>query len=455
MKSPESIRSRCLKSVHRTCSAEGRIVSAASLCFAALFTAASGCANPTPPPTATVTPRAAPAAAPPVARGPAHPDYAALRPWHNYYRVVSVSELQHHYRAFFVSAELVRAFYAIPASGQVVYKNYDFGMETEIPVGEACPATEAGRVAAVERDIRRRFPDAGKITMVCLGEYREVLVEELVPLPAPNVGRAADRPLRLAADAALSTVIGPVRHTADFGGSGQGVYTMCHPGNNRDCSEPPVWIDAVADRQGVPRLWRLLDRSSSVPDETRESFLAATLAAARRSRDHEAHLPLAELAVERDAALLPANVHDDIGVRLQLRLESPQTSSIDASVKLGLGLNAAAVAPVDVVRELDFHGWSYRIRARLSAMAAIDAAATGEQQLEYRLDLWLAAGRLGSRHLGATLRVRAMVDHGRVAPLEVTARPAPQGEPLPFEAMTTGGGGEPLKVSVAMTALDE
>jgi hypothetical protein len=214
--------------------------------------------------------------------------------------------------------------------------------------------------------------------MVCLGEYREVLVEELVPLPAPNVGRAADRPLRLAADAALSTVIGPVRHTADFGGSGQGLYTMCHPQNGRDCSEPPVWID-----------------------------------------------------------------------------ESPQTSSIDASVKLGLGLNAAAVAPIDVVRELHFHGWSYRIRARLSAMAAIDAAATGEQQLEYRLDLWLAAGRLGSRHLGATLRVRAMVDHGRVAPLEVTARPAPQGEPLPFEAMTTGGGGEPLKVSVAMTALDE
>ncbi len=47
-----------------------------------------------------------------------------------------------------------------------------------------------------------------------------------------------------------------------------------------------------------------------------------------------------------------------------------------------------------------------------------------------------------------------MVDHGRVAPLEVTARPAPQGEPLPFEAMTTGGGGEPLKVSVALTALN-
>jgi hypothetical protein len=31
----------------------------------------------------------------------------------------------------------------------------------------------------------------------------------------------------------------------------------------------------------------------------------------------------------------------------------------------------------------------------------------------------------------------------------------PQGEPLPFEAMTAGGGGEPLKVSVGLTALDD
>jgi hypothetical protein len=441
--------------LHRTHSTEGRIAPAASVCFAALFIAASGCATPAPPPpSATVTPRAA-RAAPPVARGPAHPDYAALRPWHNYYRVVSVGELQHHYRAFFVNVELVRAFYAIPASGQVVYQSYDFGMATRPPAGEACPATEAGRVAAVERDIRRRFPRAGAITMVCLGQYREVLVEELVPLPGPNAGRAADRPLRLAADAALSTVIGPVKHTAEFGGSGLGAYTLCHPGNGRDCSEPPVWIDAVADHQGVPRLWALLDRSTSVPEETREGFLAATLAAARRLRDHEPHRPLAELAVERDTVLVPANVQDDIGVKLLLSLDSPQASSIAASVKLGLGLNAAAAAPIDVVRELDFHGWPYRIRARLSAMAALDAAATGEQQLDYRLDLWLAASHLGSRHLGATLRVRAMVDRGRVAPLEVTARPAPQGEPLPFEAMTVGGGGEPLKVSVYLTALND
>lgn len=62
----------------------------------------------------------------------------------------------------------------------------------------------------------------------------------------------------------------------------------------------------------------------------------------------------------------------------------------------------------------------------------------------------------GDTHLGAHAdRVRAMVDHGRVAPLEVKAGPAPQGEPLPFETTTSGSGNEPLKVSVALTALDD
>lgn len=50
-------------------------------------------------------------------------------------------------------------------------------------------------------------------------------------------------------------------------------------------------------------------------------------------------------------------------------------------------------------------------------------------------------------------RIRARLS--TMAALEVTAAPAPQGEPLPFEATTSGSGNEPLKVSVALAALDD
>ena len=119
--------------------------------------------------------------------------------------------------------------------------------------------------------------------------------------PHDNYGGIRVLHLHLEADRELTAIAG--RAPTKDGGSVQ-------PDDQRegDITAAPAWIDAVMGREGQPQLWNLYGAPSRFPPDVVNAFDAATLVAARRVVAGEPGPALAELAVERDRARLPANL---------------------------------------------------------------------------------------------------------------------------------------------------
>jgi hypothetical protein len=237
---------------------------------------------------------------------PPHADFANLRRFHNYYRVLDVGEYRHHFVAFYHHLELVTALYDVPVTaGALVHQiGTGFGLITEAPAAEPIPTAVAPIAEAVKSDIMAREPGASSPLILYLGTFRTVRVEEIV-VREPSKTKAERYTLRLtlAANEDLTAISGSARYYTGTGGSLRLDEVSEH-------ADAPHWIDGEIGRQGRAQLWHLYDKPSPFPAEVRAAFDAATLAAARRLHAGEPGLTLADLATERDARVLPANLEE-------------------------------------------------------------------------------------------------------------------------------------------------
>jgi hypothetical protein len=377
-----------------------------------LFTlVVAGCAPahaiaPLAPPTQPA-PREAPPALPP------HPDYAALRDFRNYYRIVKVGEYRQHWRAWFHDDEQCRAHLTAKSDGTgVEWRGYDFGFD-EASHHDDVPAAQAGTAEAVRAMVERE-KQVRPFAVAYDGTYREIVVEEIVPHEPDTLGRrhAATRELVLAADDALTAL--PQQADAMSGGDGDRV--LC--GRDTECSAAPYWIDVRADREGYPRLWQLEDPASDVPRSVRAAFERSVLLAAQRFVAGAPAVSVGELDVSRDPDALPADLDDSIelglDVAFHLRPGQPGYGPLQAYMLVPLPLGAALAGEARGERELFLGGRTLGLAAALTAHA--DAGAHGQVDLPATLEFWVRDGVHPVHHVTTKLVIPAWIDAGRAIP---------------------------------------
>lgn len=383
---------------------------------AALIVAATGCGPARPAATrAPVEPslHVAPPPSPAPERPRPHADYLALRPLRSYYRLVRVGPFAHHFRAWFHGAETVHVVYEIAADAPDDPRRTSdsFGLFTT-PGVEHVPRAQEAMAEAIRRDIARRNPGASSIVIDYLGEYRELDVEEVLARPSRTTA-GFTLEATLAANADLTRITGPAMSGRNGGG---GLWLERGPVDPARAIAP-VWIDALPDRPGTGRLWRMLEGSGD--PAARDALYAAALAAARRQRDGAPPLALGDLRVQQDPRALPAGVDD--GVRFVCyahRRRSHETLS--SSVKATLGPGGEAEASISA------GGSAATCQGRLELAEPI-ADGVQEVVLSFRWSI-----RLGAEHRAGTSRVRAraLVASGAVAVLEILAYERGDGEVL-------------------------
>lgn len=270
--------------------------------FAALLLVVCACATPGVSVPVTTAPLPVVPSAPPKPRPPPHPEYEALRPFHNYYRIVSVGEFRHHFVAFFHHFELVTALYDVPLEpgAPVEFRGDSFGLITEAPKkeGDVLPQFRA-MATAIERDLQKREKgEANGIDVRYLGAWRPIVVEEIVLRPLEGVSRHYTLVTTLAANAELTQIDGTAKLNFGHGGSS---ILYGEPA-------PPEWIDARIGRQGKAQLWKLYGSPSAFDAQTRGTFDAEVLNAARRVAKKGQGPRLNELQVELDRDVVPGDL---------------------------------------------------------------------------------------------------------------------------------------------------
>jgi len=229
-----------------------------------------------------------------------HADFSQLRPYRNYYRVVSVGEYRHHFVVFYHDSELALATYDAPVDGSAPPRKTggSFGLVTTRPAPEPIPDSVRHLATAIAGE----FGHTANAQVIYLGAYRALQVQEIIVLP-PTKTRSATTATRLtlAANEDLSAIDGTARYAFDTGGR----LRLDDASNHADV---PSWIDADLGEHGERLLWRLYQPPSPIAPAVRTAFEAALLTAALRRLAGEAGTPLAELAVARDPRPLPADL---------------------------------------------------------------------------------------------------------------------------------------------------
>ncbi|MBL8913601.1 MAG: hypothetical protein JNM17_23070 [Archangium sp.] len=278
------------------------------------------------PPVAAEPPRE-----PPKPKPPPHPEYEALRPFHNYYRIVSIGPFRHHFVVFFHHFELVTALYDVPirsadeagaSEPPVEFKGDSFGLITEAPEKDGeIPAEFRSMADAVKRDLQKREKgEASAMDVRYLGSWRPIVVEEIVFRPLEGISRHYTLVSTLAADDALTKIDGTAKMNFGHGGSST-LYGD---------PVPPEWIDVRIGRQGKAQLWKLYGTPSSFDQTTRGTFDAAVLNAARRVAKKQPGPRLSELQVELDRDVVPSDLEKKRPVIFYVNADSERREQVSA-----------------------------------------------------------------------------------------------------------------------------
>ena len=319
----------------------------------------SACATPrvvAPFTTGPVPPPPAPAPLPPP-RPPPHPEYEALRPFHNYYRLVSVGAFRHHFVAYFHHVELVTALYDVPGEpgAPVEFRGDSFGLITEKPPKSSeVPGELRAMADSVRRDLQQRERgEAQDIDVRYLGAWRPIVVEEICIRPRPGIDRHFTLVSTLAADAELTRITGTAPLSFGHGGSS----------TRYGAPEPPQWIDASLGRQGKVQLWKAYGEPSAFDRDVRAQFDAAVLVAARRTANQEEGPRLDALQVERETEVIPRDLEQKAPVSFFVNAdaESRQQYSAEAWISPAAAFGSRERAeftlriPCNDGRECSFH----------------------------------------------------------------------------------------------------
>jgi len=290
--------------------------------IAIAFVLLAGCAPQRPP---AATPSVAPAPA------PDHPDYARLKLFRNYLRLVRVGPFAHHFTVWYHDEEPCVC-EAVVEGQRVTLEHCFWGGVAMRPQRVPPIAHELQPIAdAVWQRVRERWPGASGPLVQYHGEYREVTFAEAIPLVPQRAG-GLFASVSLASDAALS------RWTRVVGDS-SGIGALCgvFVGN---CKDPPQWIrfDAPARGQSLLEALRKKLEAGSVDDDA----LARVLLHAAQAREG---VPLDALG-DGDT-LLPEGLEQRVQAVVRIRAVAARRDGTDAIQPLLLPLDGRDIARGD------------------------------------------------------------------------------------------------------------
>jgi hypothetical protein len=351
--------------------------------------------------------------------GPPHADFAALRPFRNYFRIVSVGPFVHHLRTFSIQREIVANDYQLSIDGtRCLLVGDEHGFSG--PFADDYPPSARAQVNAVTRDLRARGV-SGAIQVHYLGEYRQIELEEIVASDDPGDPtrrHAAYDRAALRADEALTRILGPVTEGLSTAG-GSRDSPLCGR-MTRDCHEPPHWLDARADSDGTLRISTMLYGQVSAYPSVIIPFFAAAIASARAVVDGEPSTPLRDLAVQKEPGLVSTLASDRMSLQLLVDVRRPGLAVEQSGTTVQVSLRKALAGEVRVESTLLAGGADFAFKATVHATAT-DPEAVGVQSVALTVEFWLTMPGF-SAHETAPFRLSAALDGSRAMPL---ARPAP------------------------------
>jgi len=270
-------------------------------------------------------------AAPPTP-APALPDFEKLGADRSFFRVTHVGEVADHFMLTFSCIEQSIAVYGVHADGTVVFESGGFGgIGVRSGAPREVPDDKRALVDQVRAQFAKDYTNAGEPSVQYLGTYREVMVEEIVPVTAPG-----DPYKRMAWDQhAVVPVDADLKSIVDRPGFDGGETLLCWKDVAvTDCGHA-AWMDFTIAPTGAPQLVSLLyDGSPSTPED-RARFRDAMLAAARGA----APVTTDVLMKKQGGGVLPAGFSTTLRAGFSIRPQTGGTAS-----ELRVPLSSAQIA---------------------------------------------------------------------------------------------------------------
>jgi len=266
------------------------------------------------------------ATTPSVARAPApdQPDYARLKLFRNYLRLVRVGPYAQHFTIWYHHEEPCVC-EAIVVDGAIALHDCWFGGFAMRPASiTPLPPALRSVADAVWQRVHDKEPEASDPLVSYHGQYREVTFAEDIPMVAQRAG-GLFATLSLASDAGLS------RWTRLLGHS-SGIGALCGGLQDAACSETPRWIRFDAPPRGqslLMALRRQLQEGSVDGDPLAQTLLGVA--------QTQAGVPLDSLG-DGDT-LLPEG--------LEQRVQAVVRVGAVPSNRAREGLNARMLVPID------------------------------------------------------------------------------------------------------------
>jgi hypothetical protein len=250
--------------------------------------------------------RAVPASTP-VAELPIHSDYARLLPFRSYYRLVSVGPFAHHFEIGYSDVEAGFAEFEVVRTKDGFFpREIHGGFPWSAPSdASTIPASLRPAAEAARRELLGMRPWVRILSIIYLGEYREVVALQLRPAKASvPVGWFAE--IRFAADEALTKLERPL---GVMRGEGSGCISD-------GCHAAPRWIGGPSS-VGLERGLVALSNAKGSP-----SLGDAILSEARRTVANEPPLPMT--ADADGARLVPAGFNQEVRIVLTAAAQRTQ-----------------------------------------------------------------------------------------------------------------------------------
>jgi hypothetical protein len=360
----------------------------------------------------------------------AHPDFARLGAERDYFRVTAVGDLADHFLVFSSCIEEVIDVYAVLPDGTVRWESGGFGglgMRSGTPRDVPADKEALAQVARAQHDADYEHAPITKIEY--LGAYREVTVEDLVPVSPPGDPYARmtwHQQAIVPMNADLTEIV------ARPGLSG-GETRLCWKDINvLDCGQAR-WMDFTIAPIGAPQLAALLTDGSPAAPAEKARFAKALFAAAKGA----APAKLDDLLAVQGGGLLPDKL--EAPIRAGFSFRGAGTTPIELRVPLSIGEIARGTARGRATAQVD--GVTITLAVEAAADNPTPAVAHGDAKLRVHIDYALDDGRGPARTGRVAYDVEALLDgdRGLVTSLGVDAELNKHANDAPLVQKLPGG----------------
>lgn len=331
------------------------------------------------------------------------PEYAKLRPFRSYLRVLRVGPFADHFAVSFMNVEGAQVEVAVVsrsgAPPQVTVTDGWTGTNPPLEVA-AVPAALRGLADAAEAAICTAHPGSTNVVVEYRGAFRQITVQEEVPYDKPaRFGIPAEMILR--ADRDLGKLSGPEYATSGLGGLAHG-----RPNN-------PRWVEFVAPPEFAGRCLLCAAGANRAAPPSYWPDLARGILATARSIEHGTYHPIFnQLLASQSDRLVPA----EIDQTLELILTAHSGPGTHRRLTIPLRGHDAAFSAASGLAHTDFRDRRLQAEAHLTAVTPLPSDRI-DPDLRLPMKLVLRVSDGVGNEVQRTLQMTAVVllDHGVVA----------------------------------------